>query len=74
MISKTFFAKPTISTDGKLLGGELCTQFHDVVNSKYYFYALSIEQKQRLLVEQLDEIKRAAPWFRDYNLYYSHRN
>ncbi|MDF2784205.1 MAG: hypothetical protein K0S95_740 [Pantoea eucrina] len=71
MINKTFFAKPTMSTDGKLLGVELCTQFHNVVNSKYYFYALSIEQKQRLLVEQLDEIKRAASWFRDYSLYCS---
>lgn len=75
MIDKTFTAEPIMSTDGKLLGVELLTRFHQtdmpVLNSKYYIHALPIEQKRQLLVSLLLEIQIAASWFRDYGLFCS---
>ncbi|EIX1498676.1 EAL domain-containing protein [Cronobacter sakazakii] len=75
MITKTFFAEPVMSTDGKLLGVELLTKFHHadmpVLDSKYYILAMPIEQKRQLLIQQLTEIQIAASWFRDYGLFCS---
>lgn len=75
MITKTFFAGPVMSTDGKLLGIELLTKFHHadmpVLDSKYFILAMPIEQKRQLLIQQLTEIQITASWFREYQLFCS---
>jgi len=72
---KTFFAEPVMSTEGKLLGVELLTRFHQadvlVLDSKYYILSMPIEQKRQLLIQQLTEVQIAASWFRDYGLFCS---